>query len=126
MLIRLDSHDLSERIIRCAIEVHRTLGPGLLESVCEAALAIEFRNAGLKFKRQIGIPVLYKGELIGEHRPDFVVEEAIVVEIKRVERIDPVHIAQVITYLRMTGLHSGLILNFNVAVLRKGIRRVLY
>ena len=126
MLIRLDSHDLSERIIGCAIEVHRRLGPGLLESVYEAALAIEFRNAKLKFKRQIGIPVLYKGELIGEHRPDFIVDDTIVVEIKRVERLDPVHIAQMITYLKMTELHSGLILNFNVAALRAGIRRVVY
>jgi GxxExxY protein len=126
MLIRLDSHDLSERIIGCAIEVHRNLGPGLLESVYEAALAIEFRHAHLDFKRQIGIPVHYKGELIGEHRPDFIIEDTIVVEIKRIERIDPVHVAQVVTYLRMTGLRSGLILNFNVAALRHGIRRVLY
>jgi GxxExxY protein len=126
MLIRLDSHDLTERIIGCGIEVHRTLGPGLLESVYEAALAIEFRNAHLSFKRQIGIPVLYKGELIGEHRPDFIVEETIVVEIKRVERVDPVHVAQVVTYLKLTGLRCGLIFNFNVAALRAGIRRVLY
>jgi GxxExxY protein len=126
MYIRLDSHDLSERIIGCAIDVHRELGPGLLESVYEAALAIEFRRANLVFTRQIGIPVLYKGEMIGEHRPDFIVEKTIVVEIKRVERIIPVHIAQMATYLRMTELHSGLILNFNVAALRAGIRRVLF
>ena len=70
--------------------------------------------------------MLYEGELIGERRPDFIVEDAIVVEIKRIERIDPVHVAQVVTYLRMTGLRSGLFLNFNVAALRAGIRRVLY
>ena len=84
---------LSEEVIRCAIEVHRDLGPGLLESVYETALCIELKTARVNVKRQIGIPLYYKGELIAEHRPDLVVGDRIVVEIKSVERFDPIHIA---------------------------------
>ena len=125
MLLELDTNGLTDRIIGCAIEVHRRLGPGLLESVYEAALCIEFKRAGLRYSRQIGIPVTYRGELIGEHRPDLIVEERVIVEIKRVERMEPVHIAQMVTYLRMTELKVGLIINFNCATLREGIKRVL-
>ena len=116
--------DLTEQIIGCAIEVHRQLGPGLLESVYESALCIELRSTGLPFTRQVGVPILYKGELIAEHRPDLIVRDEVIVEIKSVERFNPVFLAQMLTYLRITDLHVGLILNFNRAVMKDGVRRV--
>ena len=115
----------SDVVIRCAIEVHRCLGPGLLESVYESAICIEFENCGLNFRRQVGVPLLYKGHLIAEHRPDLVVEDRLVVEIKSVSRLDPVHVVQVLTYLRVTRIPIGLLLNFNSAVMKQGIRRVV-
>jgi GxxExxY protein len=116
--------DLTERIIGCAIEVHRHLGPGLLESVYESAMCLELGSARLPFERQVGVPLFYKGELIAEHRPDLVVDRKVVVEIKSVERFNPVFLAQMLTYLRVTGLRVGLILNFNRAVMKDGVRRV--
>lgn len=116
--------DLTEQIIGSAIEVHRHLGPGLLESVYESALCIELRSVGLPFTRQLGIPLFYKGELIAEHRPDLIVRNEVIVEIKSVERFNPVFLAQMLTYLRITGLHVGLILNFNRSVMKDGVRRV--
>ncbi|MFI5176034.1 MAG: GxxExxY protein, partial [Terriglobia bacterium] len=94
---------LTEKIIGCAIEVHRNLGPGLLEGTYEAALCVEMDLVGLKYQRQIAFPVVYKGRSIGEYRLDLMVEDAVVVEIKSVERFDPVFEAQVLTYLRVTG-----------------------
>src|SRR5688572_27308727 len=125
MLIKPAFDTLSETIIGCAIEVHRHLGPGLLESICESALCIELRAAGLSFQRQVSLPLWYKGELLGEHRPDLIVGEQVVVEVKSIERLAPVHTAQMLTYLRVAQLRVGLILNFNSAVLRSGIKRVL-
>ena len=116
--------DLTEQIVGCGIEVHRHLGPGLLESVYESAMCLELASSGLSFTRQIGIPVYYKGTLIAEHRPDLVVSDRVVVEIKSVERFDYVYIAQMLTYLRITGLRVGLILNFNRPVLKDGIRGI--
>ena len=81
--------------------------------------------ARLSFKRQIGVPLYYKGTLISEHRPDLVVENRVIVEIKSIERLDRIHIAQMLTYLRVTELRTGLILNFNSAVLKQGMRRVI-
>ena len=118
------SVDITDQIIACAIEVHRHLGPGLLESVYESALCLELKSVGLPFTRQVGVPVYYKGELIAEHRPDLVVKEEVVVEIKSVEHFNPVFLAQMLTYLRITGLHVGLILNFNRPVMTDGVRRV--
>jgi GxxExxY protein len=118
------SADLTEQIIGCAIEVHHHLGPGLLESVYESAMCLELTTGGLSFTRQIGIPVFYKGTLIAEHRPDLIVNNRAIVEIKSVERFDYVFVAQMLTYLKITGLRVGLILNFNRAVLVDGIRRV--
>jgi GxxExxY protein len=118
-----EKDELTERIIGCAIEVHRVLGPGLLEATYEAALAIEMAAAGLRFQRQLVIPVNYKGQPIGEHRLDFLVEDAVVLELKSVERFDPLFEAQVLTYLRMTGKRRGLLLNFNTRLLKDGIRR---
>ena len=116
--------DTTDKNIGCAIEVHRHLGPGLLESVYEAAPCLELKSAGLSFVRQVGVPVFYKGELIAEHRPDLVVSEKVIIEIKSVERFNPVFLAQMLTYLRITGLRVGLILNFNRPVMIDGVRRV--
>ena len=116
---------VSEQIIGCAIAVHRTLGPGLLESTYEAALCIELSDAGLLYRQQLGVPLTYKGRLIGEHRPDLVVANSVVVEIKSVERLVEIHVAQLMTYLRVTNLNVGLLLNFNSVVMRNGIRRVV-
>ena len=115
--------DLTERIISCAIEVHKELGPGLLESNYRAALAIDLGVAGLSFVREPIIPVIYRGTRIGQHRPDFIVESAVVLEVKSVERYDPVFAAQVLTYLRITGARIGLLLNFNRPVMKDGIKR---
>jgi GxxExxY protein len=114
----------TERIIGCAIEVHKRLGPGLLESVYESALCIELKEQGVPFKRQVGIPLYYRGELISEHRPDLIVNDEVIVEIKSVERLAPIHMAQMLTYLRVTSLRVGLILNFNSETMRQGTKRV--
>jgi GxxExxY protein len=116
--------EITERIIHCAIEVHRHLGPGLLESVYESAICIEFESAGLTFARQVGVPLYYKGELTAEHRPDLIVGDQVVVEIKSIDWFNPVFVSQMLTYLRVTGLRVGLILNFNREVMKAGIRRV--
>ena len=112
-------------MIRCAIEVHRELGPGLLESVYETALCIELKTGRVDVKRQVGIPLYYKGELISEHRPDLIVGDRIVVEIKSIARFDPIHTAIMLTYLRITQLHLGLLLNFNTPFMRQGVKRVM-
>ncbi|MDX6403752.1 MAG: hypothetical protein QOH70_1207 [Blastocatellia bacterium] len=114
---------LTERIIGCAIEVHRQLGPGLLEGTYEAALCIELQMAGLNFVRQPVFPVVYKGQVIGEYRLDLIVEDTVIVEIKSVERFDPIFEAQVLTYLRVTDKEIGLLMNFNSRLLRDGIKR---
>lgn len=114
---------LTERIIGCAIEVHRQLGPGLLEGTYEAALCIELNNADLNHVRQPIFPVVYKGQTIGEYRLDLIVDDAVIVEIKSVERFDPIFAAQVLTYLRVTGKKVGLLMNFNSRLLRDGIKR---
>jgi GxxExxY protein len=116
---------ITDGIIGCAIEVHKQLGSGLLESVYESAMCIELSSAGLNFSRQVGLPLYYKGSLISEHRPDLVVANRVIVEIKSVERLDPIHTAQMLTYLRVTGLKTGLVLNFNSALSKQGVRRVL-
>jgi len=115
---------LTRKIVGCGIEVHKHLGPGLLESVYESALCIELDARGLPFKRQLGVPLFYKGHLLSEHRPDLIVDNAAVLEIKSVTRIDPIHVAQMLTYLRVTKLRVGLVLNFNSVVLKDGIQRV--
>jgi GxxExxY protein len=115
--------DVTQRIIACATEVHRRLGPGLLESSYQAAMAIELTHDGLSFVRERIVPVTYRDVVIGQHRPDFVVSNLVVVEIKSVERYDPVFAAQLLTYLRITQMHVGLLLNFNRPVLKDGIKR---
>jgi GxxExxY protein len=119
-----EDNTLTYRIIGCGMEVHRQLGPGLSESNYEEALCIELAAAGLSFVRQTSVPVFYKGQQIGEHRPDLVVENGVVVEIKSVERLIGVHKAQVLTYMRILKVPLGLLLNFNSEVLRTGIERL--
>ena len=118
-----DLNALTERIIGCAIEVHRQLGPGLLEGTYESTLCIELNSAGLKHVRQPVFPVMYKGQVIGEYRLDLIVENLVIVEIKSVERFDPIFEAQVLTYLKVTGKTLGLLMNFNSRLLRDGIKR---
>jgi GxxExxY protein len=120
-----DINQLTEQIIGLAIEVHRHLGPGLAEAAYERALCMELSDAGLPYHKQIGLPVIYKGEVIAEHRPDLVIANRVVVEVKAVERLARVHLAQMITYLHITGLELGLIMNFNAATLHEGLRRVV-
>jgi GxxExxY protein len=116
---------ITERIIKCAIEVHRQLGPGLLESVYEEALDIECKLSGLHTLRQFAVPVLYRGKIIGEYRPDMLIDDLVIVEIKSVERFDPVFEAQVLTYLKITGKKVGLLINFNSRLVKDGIRRFI-
>jgi len=115
---------LTERIIGCAIDVHRELGAGLLEKPYELALCVEFAHQGIRFETEREIPLVYRGVNVGDYRPDIVVENAVVVEVKSVLQFEPVFVAQMLTYLRLTGLKRGLILNFNRSVLKAGIKRV--
>ena len=118
---------LSERIIGSAIEVHRRTGPGLLESIYDVCLAFELKAAGLVFQRQHAVPIHYKTLSIQTaFRVDFVVEDRVLVELKAVETFLPVHKAQVLTYLKLTGISTGLLINFNVPVLKDGIRRIVW
>jgi GxxExxY protein len=117
------SDPLTEQIIGCAIEIHKQLGPGLLERAYHSAMCIELAFNRLKFERERSIPAEYRGVKIGDYRPDLIVESKVVVEIKSVSNYDPVFTAQMLTYLRVTGLRVGLVLNFNRPVLKDGINR---
>lgn len=113
-------------MIGSAIEVHRLLGPGFLESVYEEALCVELSLRGIPFARQVPVGVPYKGNTVGEARLDLLVDECLVVELKAVETIAPIHVAQVISYLKATRLRLGLLITFNVTWLRRGIKRVIH
>jgi len=116
---------VTRKIIGAAIEVHRLLGPGLLESAYEECLAHEFGLQGLRYKRQQPLPVHFKGvHLECAYRLDFIVEERVILELKAVEKLLPVHEAQLLTYLRLAGLKWGLLMNFHASVLKNGIRRM--
>lgn len=116
---------LTQRIIGLAIEVHRALGPGLLESIYEECLCAELKEAAVAFERQVPLPVSYKGRLLdAAYRLDLVVERSVIVEIKSVEQLLPVHQAQLLTYMKLSGVPTGLLLNFHSAFLREGIRRM--
>jgi GxxExxY protein len=116
----------SSKVIGLAIEVHRHLGPGLLESACEDCLAFEFREHGIAFRRQVALPVVYKGmQLDCSYRMDFVVEEYLVLEIKAVDHLLPIHEAQLLTYLKLSDRRIGLLINFNAPLLREGIKRMV-
>jgi GxxExxY protein len=123
---KAESLATSHAIIGAAIEVHKVVGPGLLESVYEVALCRELWLRGIKAERQISVPVRYKGSILScDVRLDLLVEGCVIVEVKAVEKILPVHRAQLLTYLRLQDLWLGLLINFNVEVLRDGIRRIL-
>jgi GxxExxY protein len=123
----LFDESLTEQILSAAIEVHRGLGPGLLESAYEECLCFELSQRGLAFKRQMDVPVAYKSvHLSCGYRIDVLVENTVVLEIKAVEHVAPVHHAQLLTYMRLSGKRVGLLLNFNVSAMKQGIvRKVL-
>jgi GxxExxY protein len=117
---------ITERIIAAAIAVHRALGPGLLESAYEACLAFELAKRGLEIERQKGLPITYRGVNVDcGYRIDLLVEGAVVVELKAVERLEPIHEAQLLSYLKLSGCKVGLLINFNVKVLKDGLRRMV-
>lgn len=117
-------NELSSKIISAAIEVHRHLGPGLLESAYEECLCYELQITGLAFDRQKNLPIIYKDKSLEcGYRLDIVVENCVILELKSVNQIEPIHQAQLLTYLKLTGLHLGLIINFNTPILIKGIKR---
>ena len=119
-------NELSHRVIGLCIEVHRELGPGLLESAYEEALAYELTNAGLSFERQRAAPLKYKGANLNcDYRLDFVIERQLIVELKAVGELLPVHQAQLLTYLKLERLNLGLLVNFNETTLKDGVRRVV-
>jgi GxxExxY protein len=117
----------SKKIIESAIEVHRSLGPGLLEAAYEHALCHEFSLRGIPFERQKKLPVIYKNvNLDCNFRIDILVDKLVILELKAVERIEPLFEAQLLTYLKLSDLWLGMLLNFNVPVMRSGIRRIVY
>ena len=116
---------ITERIIGCAIEVHRVLRCGLFEAIYRSALAIEFDAAGLSYTREVSVPALYKGRLLGSYRLDFIVEDSVILEVKSVERMNPVFETQVITYLGLTKKRVGLLINFNSRLLKDGVQRII-
>jgi len=116
----------SNKVIGLAIEVHRHLGPGLLESAYEECLSLEMTQHAIGFRRQVALPVVYKGTRLDcSYRMDFVVENYLVLEIKTVESLLPIHEAQLLTYLKLSELKIGLLINFNVPLLRDGIKRMV-
>jgi GxxExxY protein len=124
---KLRYEDLTEQIIGAAIEIHKAIGPGLMESVYQECLCHELKLRGLSFERQLLVPLVYKGVSVDcKYRLDLLVEGIVVAELKTVERVLPIHEAQLLTYLRLLKKPVGLIINFNVPVLKNGIvRRVL-
>lgn len=115
---------LTDQVIGCAIKVHRTLGPGLLESVYEECLAYEFAKANLPFHKQAPLPIVYEEvRLDCGYRIDFIIDGQLLVEIKSVEKLLPIHDAQILTYLRLSGCRVGLLMNFNQVALKAGLKR---
>ncbi len=120
----MDFDTLSNKVIGCAIEVHKELGPGLLENVYRECLAYELGNEGMPYVMEAPLPVLYKGATINfEYKIDFIIEEILILEIKSVERIIPVHHAQILTYMKLSKINTGLLINFNVPLLKDGLKR---
>ena len=123
----MNENELSNIVLGCAIEVHKQLGPGLLESAYQECLYYELKNKGLTVSKEKPMPILYKEvKLDHGYRIDLLVENKVVIEVKAVEMFTDVHTAQVLTYLRLGGYKLGLLLNFNVTTLRNGIKRVIY
>lgn len=116
---------IASAVLDAAFEVHRVLGPGFLESTYESALCVELELRRINFERQKQIALKYKGVSVGEARLDILADESVVVELKAVETLAPIHQAQVINYLRATGLRLGLLINFNTSLLKDGVKRVV-
>ncbi len=124
--IERQENDISGKIIGAAIEVHKKLGPGLLESAYEECLCCEMALRGIKFKRQVPLPLNYKGvDLDCGYRLDLLVEDKVIVELKSIEGLEPIHEAQMLTYLKLRNAWLGLIINFNVIMLKDGVRRLV-
>jgi GxxExxY protein len=122
----MDINELSNKIIGAAIEVHKPLGPGLLESAYEECMCHELTLRSLTYERQKPLPIVFKRKKLDcGYRLDIVVEKAIVLELKSCQKIEPIHKAQLLTYLKLSGLHLGLLLNFNTALMRDGIIRIV-
>ena len=122
----MKENEASRLVIGAALRVHSVLGAGVLESPCHVCLCHEFAETGLQFRHQVRLPLIYKGiELAAAYRIDFIVENCLIVEIKCVEKLLPVHSAQLLSYLKLSGLRLGLLINFNVPHLRDGIRRIV-
>jgi GxxExxY protein len=123
---KFELDQITRRIIGAAIEVHKTVGPGLLESAYQACLAFELREQGLKVEEQLPLPVVYKNvKLDCGYRIDLLVENEIVIEIKAIETLAPIHDAQLLSYLRLSGKRVGLLMNFHVRVLKDGLKRIV-
>jgi GxxExxY protein len=122
----MNENDLSYKVIGAAIEIHKIVGPGLLESAYENALAYELKEFGLDVKQQVSMPFIYKEvkQDVG-YRIDLIVNNKILIEVKSVETLAPVHYAQTLTYLRLSGLKLGLLINFNTKILKEGIHRIV-
>ena len=117
---------ITDRVINSAIKVHKALGPGLLESAYEACLLHELRRNGLKAESQVGLPINYDGVILDVgYRIDILIEDSIIIELKAVEKIIPLHEAQLVSYLKLSGKKLGLIINFNVILLKDGIKRMV-
>jgi GxxExxY protein len=123
--LSIETESIVRRTIGCAIAVHRALGCGFLERVYHEALCVELRAQGLRYEREVPVTIRYRGEPVGGHRLDLVVERSVIVEVKAVEWLERVHVAQVLAYLKATDLRLGLLLNFSRETLAEGIRRVL-
>jgi GxxExxY protein len=122
----MERDPLTGAVIAAAIEAHRLPGPGLLESIYQRALGHEMHLRGMVFQSQQSVPVNYKGVSLGDDlRLNFVVADQLIIELKAVEKLLPIHEAQLITYLKLTGLHVGLLINFNVRLLKEGIKRIV-
>jgi len=117
--------ELAYKVIGCAIEVHRVIGPGYLESVYENALAVELTQQGIAFERQLPVDIEYKGVNVGQGRIDLLVSRSIVLELKAIDQFAAIHQPQVISYLKATNLQLGLLINFNTEVLKDGIKRIV-
>jgi GxxExxY protein len=121
-----ENDELSQQVIGLAIEVHRHLGPGLLESAYEECLCLELKEAGLPFRRQVPLPIIYKSiKLDCGYRFDLVVKDRLILEIKAAEQLLPIHNAQLLTYMKLSGIRTGLLMNLNSAVLKDWLRRLI-
>ena len=117
---------LTEKVIGCAIEVHRILGPGLLESAYQRCLALELRNTGIQFETEVSMPVRYKNEILDcGYRTDMLIEKSLLLELKAVETILPIHQAQLLTYMKLSGIRIGLLINFYQPRLIDGLKRFI-